>query len=738
MTQRFMQLGMGLFLLLLAACGGNAAPPSAPFALEPSAQNLEVIPGGVSSFFVNLKRQAGFGDTVNMTFEGLPDGITQRWSRDTENGDCTVQLTVDPETPEGSYSITLKGSSAETVGVQSGVQAQATNTQTVTVTVQNTTTPGGSGAQGFTLSFTQAVVSIRQTNTISTRAIVTPVNGFSQDVTFSVSNLPPNVSVQVDQGGPNNQFLSDKFQAFLRFTAGANSVPGDYTVTVRAQSANFGRTETLQLKILPQGDPTPTFVLFSDAVSLTVRQGGEVLSTFRLERRNGFTAPITVEPQLAPFPGVTFTRVNTLSGDNVLILFSASASAAITNGLFQGLTVRATGGGITRQLLILFKVEPKPGGQDSSFLGALGGFGGSKEQAIAASTNQHFVAGKLTTDDGFIKLNNEGRPDTSFGTSNGIAVRAGLSSATASFSADSAGFLAGNNFPVRVVGRLIPTNVGDGSINLAILGFSADGRQNFIKSLEFSGSIRNFGSEAPVRAILQADRTIVTGTITPDLTKCFLAIITNAGDVPVKKEFRFNNLSTDSTCRSIAAIPGNPSRFYVGGSQTVVTQVPMVAKVGPDGEFDKNFAGDGVARLEGLDTITAATALAVQSNGKILVGLNSQGAIARLNTDGKFDPSFGQNGVVRLNPPNLSGAATKSVTKLTIGTNGVIFALIQNKTTSNSSGANVAKLNSSGVLQASFGNGGFLDTTSAQDILAVASNTPTLLVLEGGLRRFFQ
>lgn len=741
MTQKLNQVWLGFILLFLAACGGGTAPPQASFQLEPSTKTLAVVPGGVNSFAVKLNRTANFSDIVNMTFEGLPNGISQRWSRDTENGDCTVQLSVDPETPEGDYTITLKGeTTTQGASARGGVRSLATDTQSVTVSVRPT--PGGSGAQGFTLSFNPSIVTVQQTNTVSTIAVVTPVNGFNQDLTFSVSNLPPNVSVVVDQGGPTNEFLEDKFKAFLRFTPGTNSVPGDYTVQVKAQSASFAQTQPLLVKVFPKGDTTPTFDFFSDAVSLTLRQGTGVLAGFRIVRRNGFTAPIVVEPQLAPFPGVSFTKINTILGDNVLLLFSASQSANITGGLFQGLLVKATGGGITKQLIVLIKIDPRPGGQDNTFVGSLGALKISKEQVMAAGSGQHFVAGKLTTDDGFLKLGTTGTPDTSFAP-NGIAIRAGLSSATASFSADSAMFLPGTSFPIRAVGRLVPTNVADTNIDLAMLGFASNGQQNFIKAIEFSAGIRVFGTNTPVRAIGIGENTIATGSITPGgnaLPRCFLTIILPNGDVPVKKEFRFNPLtSIESQCASIANIPGNTSRFYVGGNQTNVVLTPIVAKFGLDGELDKNFAGDGVAKLEGLGQINNVTALAVQSNGKILVGLSSEGAVARLNTDGKFDTTFGTGGVVKLSPPNLSSAVTKSVTKLAIGANGTIFALIQNKTAINSTGANIAKLNSSGVLQTEFANNGFLDFSDPQDILTQSGNLPVLLVLSnGGMARFFQ
>lgn len=725
----------GCAMLILVACGGGA-PPAAPFTLEPSAKTLEVTPGGISSFAVKLNRTAGFSDTVNMTFEGLPEGITQRWSRDSENGDCSVQLSIDPETLEGDYSITLKGETAQALAAsqRAGVRALATNTQTLTVSVRPS---GGSGAQGFTLSFSPTFVGVQQTNTVSTIAIVTPVNGFSQDVAFSVSNLPANVSAVVEQGGPNNAFLQDKYRAFLRFTAGANSVPGDYTVSVRAQSANFGQTQPLQLKVFPKGDTTPTFDFFSDAVSLTLRQGTGAFAGFRIVRRNGFTAPITVEPQIAPFRGLSFTKVNTILGDNVVLLFSAAPNATITSGLFLPMLVKATGGGITKQLTLLLKVDPRPGGRDADFAGKVpNGFFINIGQALAAGSGQHFVAGKLATDDGFIKLKNDGTPDTSFGTSNGIALRPNLSSATAKFVADSTLFLPGTAFPVRAVGRLVPTDLANSGIDLAMLAFSADGKQNFTKSIEFSTGIQSFGTTDPVRAIGISEKTFATGTITPsgDLPRCFLALIQFDGQVPVKKEFRFNPLSTvSSECNTIATIPGITSRFYVGGSQTnlALVSAPVVAKFDLNGELDKNFAGDGVAKLEGLGTLNEVKAIAVQTNGKIVIGLDSQGAVARLNTDGKLDTTFGSGGIVKLNPANLSGS--KTVDKVVIGANGAIFVLVKQGTDSN-----IAKLNSSGALQTDFGNNGFLDF-GGSDILAQPGNLPVLLVLIGSdVVRFFQ
>ena len=344
--QKCWQVITGFALVMLAACSSSTPLQSqtpAPFALEPSSKNLTLELGGVSSFVVALKRAPDFKDVVNMTFEGLPDGITQRWSRDTENGDCTVLLSVDPETPTGEFTLTLKGATSQVQTLSTAATPVIGSTQTVTIKVQPT--PGGSGAQGFTLAFSPAILTIKQGNTVSNKAIVTPVNGFNQDVSFSVTNLPPNVSVVVDQGGPNNQFLPSKFQAFLRFTAGLNPVPGEYTVNVTAQSAGFARTEPLLVKVFALGSTTPEFEIFADAVSLVLRQGSSVNLALRIVRHNGFNQPITIAPQLAAFPGVSFSQL--ASKDDVVIKLTAANDAQISNGP-SGMSINANAGSASR------------------------------------------------------------------------------------------------------------------------------------------------------------------------------------------------------------------------------------------------------------------------------------------------------------------------------------------------------------------------------------------------------
>jgi uncharacterized delta-60 repeat protein len=80
-----------------------------------------------------------------------------------------------------------------------------------------------------------------------------------------------------------------------------------------------------------------------------------------------------------------------------------------------------------------------------------------------------------------------------------------------------------------------------------------------------------------------------------------------------------------------------------------------VARFNVDGSLDGTFGGDGTVTTKFFDMADPAFALALQSDGKIVVGgfaFNSAGdtsydfALARYNADGSLDTSFGEGGKV--------------------------------------------------------------------------------------------
>jgi uncharacterized delta-60 repeat protein len=135
-----------------------------------------------------------------------------------------------------------------------------------------------------------------------------------------------------------------------------------------------------------------------------------------------------------------------------------------------------------------------------------------------------------------------------------------------------------------------------------------------------------------------------------------------------------------------------------------------VARYSIHGDLDKSFGSGGkvVTDFTGHASYEGAFAILIQSNGKIVLGgvSNATGsadfALARYNTDGSLDTSFGSGGKVTT---DFGGCDSCDVaTALAIQQDGKIVA-------AGVSGANddyfaISRYNSNGSLDTSFGNGG--------------------------------
>jgi uncharacterized delta-60 repeat protein len=139
------------------------------------------------------------------------------------------------------------------------------------------------------------------------------------------------------------------------------------------------------------------------------------------------------------------------------------------------------------------------------------------------------------------------------------------------------------------------------------------------------------------------------------------------------------------------------------------------------GDLDPSFGNNGVLQFSISDQGTTPNSMAVQQDGKIVIGgqygvLNQSGTVvmhsflARVNTDGIFDPGFGTNGIVTLNL-NSGGDAINTLKLQADGK--IVFA----GSASNSAGGTdfiVGRTNSDGSMDSSFGAAGFANHTGGQ------------------------
>jgi len=128
-----------------------------------------------------------------------------------------------------------------------------------------------------------------------------------------------------------------------------------------------------------------------------------------------------------------------------------------------------------------------------------------------------------------------------------------------------------------------------------------------------------------------------------------------------------------------------------------------------NGSLDPTFGNGGKVSVD-FGRLSHVHSMALQPDGKIVIvgesygGANeSRAAMARLNTDGSLDTTFGQNGLVQAS----FGEATNGHA-VVIGADGqiTIGGYLENSTATPASACFVARFSTSGRSDTSFGNGG--------------------------------
>ena len=247
--------------------------------------------------------------------------------------------------------------------------------------------------------------------------------------------------------------------------------------------------------------------------------------------------------------------------------------------------------------------------------------------------------------------------------------------------------------------------------------------------------------------ILNADDTFfVNGSRNNGVAEVpFVAKFTSAG-APVSSFGSGGVASLDSLPIGYAV---TGSAIDASGRILVVGTTPDVAPNGNDifvarltatGALDPTFGSGGVAQFAVSTTGSRddrGTALAVQSDGRIVVGGHTIGTsglgfdflLLRLDTDGSVDPSFGTAGVATARFSSSDGSNFGR--KLVLQSDGKIV-LVGSVLVGTDSECGIARFESNGMVDSTFGNGGLIlepvtlgcsDVTSQPDgKLAITAN----------------
>src|SRR5687767_14715861 len=161
-----------------------------------------------------------------------------------------------------------------------------------------------------------------------------------------------------------------------------------------------------------------------------------------------------------------------------------------------------------------------------------------------------------------------------------------------------------------------------------------------------------------------------------------------------------------------------------------------VMRYNADGTLETSFGGgDGIVTTHLGSTSDAAFSVAVQADGKIVVGGQARGAttlndfaVVRYLADGSLDTSFGAGGIVKT---DLNGGASDTAAAMTLMADGKI--VLVGSTISNLENSFAAvRYTSSGQLDTSFGTNGVViaryanGPSQAKSVAAMADGSVVL------------
>ncbi len=681
---------IGLLLALgmtIMAC--NTAPPPVvipSFKLKPAEISLEIPIGGDATSFVALEREAGFSNLVQMTFENLPAGFEQEWTRDSSNGDCGVRLKIGKNVAPGTYPLKVLGVAID------GIPGKSLNPQAATITVStniNVVVPAITGSV-YTLTATPNVFSAEPGFTAKFGINVKELDPtFSGNVQLTLENLPLGVSAVFNKNpvptvNPPNQNTS-----LVTLSLANNTLPGVYAMRMVGVANNLTRSTVVQLTVLPV--TTQGFKLSTTVIEDPILQEVRSNFTVNVERKAGFTAPVVISAQSVPQD----MRVENGTNTNMSMVAGLNTPSGP-----QNFTIKGTGGGIIQTILVSTNVlsrfeQPKAtniGGNalDSSFsnlplagfktapsingrislrqpdgkilvtVGALGIARLNADATLDSTFNPPAGLGFVTpvqfvlqadnkilllSDTAITRLNPNGSLDSSFGTNGATQLFASnIGSDLLSFAQVDLGrflFITQNEL-IRLTpgGNLDPDFDGDGRKTIAIPGLFSNET-----AIAFTDSQGRF----LVISDSGASSTITVNRILP----------TGAVDAAYQSQAINNAVLNLSSINSRSRVTLDAQGRLLMLIRDVTTELYSVVRLTDTGSLDTSFDTDGRIDVTFNANLHVPRAITVLANGKIMmVGAANTNdfAAVRLNQDGSLDSSFGVGGKVLLGYTNPSNS----------------------------------------------------------------------------------
>jgi kumamolisin len=314
---------------LINALAGSS--PTAGFSLSATAASVTAGSTGTSTITETVT--GGFSSAVTLSASGMPTGVTAAFSPTsiTGAGTSTLTFTASSTAAAGSYTITVTGTPA----------SGTAETTTLTLTVSAASTPS------FSLSATAASVKDGSTGTSTVTETVT--NGYNTAVTLSASGLPTGVTAAFS---PTS--ITGAGTSTLTFTASSTAAAGTYIITVTGTPAS-GTAKTTTLTLTVTAAVTGSFTISVSPTSGYLNRGQSGYAVVTTTASGGFNSAITFSATGIP-SGVTGSFSPTSVTGSGTTDFTLTVSKTAPTGT-STITIKGTGGGITKTTILTFQVK---------------------------------------------------------------------------------------------------------------------------------------------------------------------------------------------------------------------------------------------------------------------------------------------------------------------------------------------------------------------------------------------
>jgi hypothetical protein len=317
-----------------------AVPPPATFTGNVSPSYQSIVVGQSATYVINVIPVGGFTSDVTLSVTGVPSGATASFSPSNVvtggSGTAALTITTTAAITPGPYNMTLTGTSGSFyLSTQLGLGVN-------------------SSVGDFSGSISQNPINAVVGTTGNNITIdITPVGGFTGNVTLSVSNLPAGVS-----GSFLPSFISGgSGTAKLSLNLSPAAVAGQYSIQITGTSDALVHTATVGLHISSSasgdftGGATPSFAMTAP--------GGSVSYTISVSPLFGQNGDVALSVSNLP-PGVTpsFSPSNLIINETGTVVLTLQTSSTTPVGFSNFvLTGQNQNGGFVHNLGIGLNVS---------------------------------------------------------------------------------------------------------------------------------------------------------------------------------------------------------------------------------------------------------------------------------------------------------------------------------------------------------------------------------------------